>query len=102
MKDDESRAGYKQRMLKKRLEQAEAEVVLLRRSVASYRTYQEHELDEARLADDKDVIEEHSGVEGAKADAKQFRNPLLRDDPLLSDEEEEGDGKEDDDAARKK
>ena len=43
-----------------------------------------------------------AGVEGAKADAKQFRNPLLRDDPLLSDEEEEGDGKEDDDAARKK
>ena len=49
MKDDESRAGYKQRMLKKRLEQAEAEVELLRRSVASYRTYQEHELDEVRL-----------------------------------------------------
>ena len=49
MKGDESRAGYKQRMLKKRLEQAEAEVELLRRSVASYRTYQEHELDEVRL-----------------------------------------------------
>ena len=85
MKDDESRAGYKQRMLKKRLEQAEAEVELLRRSVASYRTYQEHELDEvslwcpllsllstertvarlhqARLADDEDVIEEHSGAQ---------------------------------------
>ena len=43
-----------------------------------------------------------AGVEAAKADAKQFANPLLRDDPLLSDEEEEGDGKEDDDAARKK
>ena len=37
-----------------------------------------------------------AGVEGAKADTKQFANPLLRD------EEEEGDGKEDDDAARKK
>ena len=42
-----------------------------------------------------------AGFEGAEADAKQFGNPLLRDDPLLSDEEEEGDGKEDDDAARK-
>ena len=49
MKDDESRAGYKQRMLNKRLEQARAEVTLLERSVASYRTYQEHELDEVCL-----------------------------------------------------
>ena len=48
MKEDESGAGYKQRMLKKRLEQAEAEVELLKKSVASYRTYQEHELDEVR------------------------------------------------------
>ena len=49
MKDDESRAGYKQRMLNKRLEQMRAEVTLLEQSVASYRTYQEHELDEVRL-----------------------------------------------------
>ena len=49
MKDDESRAGYKQRMLNKRLEEARAEVTLLEQSVASYRTYQEHELDEVRL-----------------------------------------------------
>ena len=41
-----------------------------------------------------------AGFEGAKAGTKQFENPLLRDDPLLSDEEEEGDdGKEDGDAA---
>ena len=37
-----------------------------------------------------------AGVEGAKADAKQFANPLLRDD------EDGDDGKEDGDAARKK
>ena len=36
-------------MLNKRLEEARAEVTLLERSVASYRTYQEHELDEVRL-----------------------------------------------------
>ena len=48
MKDYESRAGYKQRMLNKRLEEARAEVTLLERSVASYRSYQEHELDEVR------------------------------------------------------
>ena len=74
---------------------------------------------QARLADDKDVIEEHSGarrscasqpcvpltlccdagLEGAKAakaDVMQFGNPLLRDD-----DEEGDDGKEDGDAARK-
>ena len=38
-----------------------------------------------------------AGVEGAKADAKQFGNPLLRDDG-----EEGDDDKEDGDAARKK
>ena len=48
MRDDESRAGYKQRMLQQRLEQARAEVELLEQSVASYRTYQQHELDEVR------------------------------------------------------
>ena len=35
-------------MLQQRLEQAEAEVELLRRSVASYRTYQQRELEEVR------------------------------------------------------
>ena len=48
MKGNESRAGYKQRMLNKRLEQARAEVELLEQSVASYRTYQQHELKEVR------------------------------------------------------
>ena len=48
MKGNESRAGYKQRMLNKRLEQARAEVELLEQSVASYRTYQRHELEEVR------------------------------------------------------
>ena len=37
-----------------------------------------------------------AGVEGAKADAEQFGNPLLRDD------DEEGDDGKDGDAARKK
>ena len=37
-----------------------------------------------------------AGFEGAKADAKQFANPLLRDD------EDGDDDKEDGDAARKK
>ena len=37
-----------------------------------------------------------AGVEGAKADAKQFGNPLLRDD------DEEGDDGKDGDAAGKK
>ena len=36
-----------------------------------------------------------AGLEAAKADTKQFANPLLRD------EEEKGDDKEDGDAARK-
>ena len=35
-------------MLQQRLEQARAEVELLEQSVASYRTYQQHELDEVR------------------------------------------------------
>ena len=38
-----------------------------------------------------------AGVEGAKADTKQFANPLLRDDG-----EEGDDGKEDGDAGGKK
>ena len=106
-------------------------MTLLELSVQSYRKYQKHELDEvrlccarlcvflertvawlrqARLADDKDVIEEHSGarhscashacvpltlcrdagVEGAKANVMtQFANPMLSDE-----EEDEGDGKD--------
>jgi len=48
MRDDESRAGYKQRMLQQRLEQTRAEVKLLEQSLASYRTYQQHELQEVR------------------------------------------------------
>ena len=115
----------------KRLEQARAEVTLLELSVQSYRKYQKHELDEVRLccarlcvflertvawlrqatlADDKDVIEEHSGarrscashvcvqlvlcrgagLEGVKANVMtQFANPMLSDE-----EEDEGDGKD--------
>ena len=48
MRDDESRAGYKQRMLQQRLEQTRAEVKLREQSLASYRTYQQHELEEVR------------------------------------------------------
>ena len=43
-----------------------------------------------------------AGVEGAKADTKQFANPLLRDDDEEGDDEDGDDGKEDGDAARKK
>ena len=47
---DESHSSYKQRMLRQRIEQAQAEVNVAQQQLASYRAYQQRELDEVRQA----------------------------------------------------
>ena len=45
---DESHSSYKQRMLRQRIEQAQAEVKVAQQQLASYRAYQQREVDEVR------------------------------------------------------
>ena len=47
---DESHSSYKQRMLRQRIEQALAEAEVAKQQLASYRAYQQRELDEVRQA----------------------------------------------------
>ena len=47
---DESHSSYKQRMLRQRIQQALAEAEVAKQQLASYRAYQQRELDEVRQA----------------------------------------------------
>ena len=61
---DETHSSYKQRMLRQRIEQAQAKVKVAQQQLASYRAYQQRELDEVRqvTAAQSPTVPEYGGA----------------------------------------